>query len=88
MDRGGTVWTVMYRRNTDSRPWLRIVTGIGGKDWPPEKRCREIAEKLQITTQMIQRKAPVVPGITLSSETFSEPRFFWEKPGFFAQVRI
>jgi hypothetical protein len=42
---GKRVWTVMYRYDEGTKPWLKIVSVLGD-DWPPEKRCREIAKRL------------------------------------------
>lgn len=42
---GKKVWTVMYRYDEGTKPWLKIVSALGD-DWPPEKRCREIAKRL------------------------------------------
>lgn len=46
--RGGDVWTVMYRKNRQkSQPWLKMVTTLGDK-WNPNERCQEIARRLEI----------------------------------------
>ena len=44
--RGGDVWTVMYRHEKGSQPWLKMVTTLGG-DYTPAKRCDKIAERLE-----------------------------------------
>jgi len=43
--RGGDVWTVMYRHDKGQKPWLKIVTTLGG-GYDPLKRCEEISERL------------------------------------------
>ena len=43
--RGGDVWTVMYRHDKGPQPWLKIVTTLGG-GYHPLKRCEEISERL------------------------------------------
>lgn len=46
LQKGGTVWTVMYDKYKDeSKPWLKMVTTLG-EDWTPKKRCEKIASKL------------------------------------------
>ena len=46
--RGGDVWTVMYRRSKkQTKPWLRMVRTMG-KDWDTQSRCEEIAKRLEI----------------------------------------
>ena len=44
--KGGEVWTVMYRKKNEDRPWLKMVTTLGG-NWTPQERCQEIAKKLE-----------------------------------------
>lgn len=47
-DKGGEIWTVMYRKdNQKSQPWLKMVTTLGG-NWTPLERCQEIARKLEL----------------------------------------
>ncbi len=36
----------MYRKNDIDRPWLKMVTTLGG-NFTPSKRCQEIASKLE-----------------------------------------
>jgi Circadian oscillating protein COP23 len=43
--RGGEVWTVMYRQDKGQQPWLKMVTTLGG-DYTPLRRCEIIAERL------------------------------------------
>jgi hypothetical protein len=45
--RGGDVWTVMYRHDKGVQPWLKMVTTLGG-GYTPIKRCEEIASRLEI----------------------------------------
>lgn len=46
--RGGEIWTVMYRQNKKkSQPWLKMVTTLGG-NWTPLERCQEIARRLEM----------------------------------------
>jgi len=40
-NRGGEVWTVMYDRNNQVKPWLRMVRKMGGNGMP-----RDAAKKL------------------------------------------
>ena len=48
---GGEVWTVMYRKyKSQSKPWLKMVTTLGG-DWTPKERCQEIARRLDLYRQ-------------------------------------
>ena len=48
VQRGGDVWTVMYRKNRkNSQPWLKMVTTLGG-NWTPFERCQEIARRLEM----------------------------------------
>jgi len=44
--RGGEVWTVMYRHDKGQQPWLKMVTTLGG-GYEPIKRCEIIAERLE-----------------------------------------
>jgi hypothetical protein len=44
--RGGDVWTVMYRHDKGAQPWLKMVTTFGG-GYTPVKRCEEIASRLE-----------------------------------------
>ena len=49
--RGGEVWTVMYRKyKNQTKPWLKMVTTLGG-NWTPEERCQEIARRLDLYRQ-------------------------------------
>ena len=43
--RGGEVWTVMYRHDKGQQPWLKMVTTLGG-DYTPLRRCEIISERL------------------------------------------
>ena len=46
--RGGQVWTVMYRHSQDvTKPWLRMVREMGD-EYDPKTRCEKIAERLEI----------------------------------------
>jgi Circadian oscillating protein COP23 len=45
--RGGDVWTVMYRHDKGQQPWLKIKTTFGG-GYTPVKRCEEISQRLEI----------------------------------------
>lgn len=47
---GGEVWTVMYNHAQGTKPWLRMVRFMGG-DFDPQKRCEEIARRLDIFSQ-------------------------------------
>jgi len=44
--RGGDVWTIMYRHEKGSQPWLKMVTTFGG-GYTPIRRCEEIASRLE-----------------------------------------
>jgi len=44
--RGGEVWTVMYRHDKGQQPWLKMVTTLGS-DFKPAKRCEIISERLE-----------------------------------------
>ncbi len=44
--RGGEVWTVMYRHDKGLQPWLKMVTTLGG-GYTPIRRCEEIASRLE-----------------------------------------
>ena len=43
--RGGDVWTVMYRHDKGQQTWLKMVTTLGG-DYTPVRRCQIISESL------------------------------------------
>jgi Circadian oscillating protein COP23 len=43
--RGGEVWTVMYRHDKGQQPWLKMVTTLGS-DYTPLRRCEIISERL------------------------------------------
>jgi hypothetical protein len=63
--RGGEVWTVMYRHEKGVQPWLKMVTTLGG-GYTPLKRCEEIAERLDNyrkdgLTQLIYRRDSNTP---------------------------
>jgi hypothetical protein len=45
-DVGGEFWTVMYKHDNGSKPWLRMVKTMGD-GWDLEKRCNAIAERLE-----------------------------------------
>ena len=45
--RGGDVWTIMYRHDKGQQSWLKIVTTFGG-GYTPLKRCEEISQRLEI----------------------------------------
>ncbi|NES18888.1 MAG: hypothetical protein F6K41_08160 [Symploca sp. SIO3E6] len=62
---GGEIWTVMYRNDRETKPWLKMVTGLGG-NWTPAKRCDEIARKLELyredgLTKLAYRTDPATP---------------------------
>ena len=40
--RGGDVWTVMYRHDKGEQPWLKMVTTLGGS-YTPQVRCQQRA---------------------------------------------
>jgi hypothetical protein len=44
--RGGEVWTVMYRHDKGPQPWLKMVTTLGS-DFTPARRCEIISERLE-----------------------------------------
>jgi len=44
---GSDVYTVMYRHDKDRKPWLKMVSTLGG-GFTPDKRCEEIARRLEI----------------------------------------
>lgn len=47
-ERGGEVWTVMYRYSQDAaKPWLRMVREMGG-GYDTQTRCEKIADRLEI----------------------------------------
>lgn len=45
-EQGGEIYTVMYRHDKGRKPWLRLVTTLGG-NWSPQARCEEIARRLE-----------------------------------------
>ena len=45
---GGDVYTVMYRHDQGRKPWLKMVSTLGDGNWPPHRRCEEIARRLEI----------------------------------------
>lgn len=45
-EKGGEVWTVMYRNHNGKKPWLRMVNNFGD-GWNTRTRCDEIAERLE-----------------------------------------
>ena len=62
---GGDVYTVMYRHDKGKKPWLKMVSTLGD-DWTPNKRCEEIASRLEIfrkdgLTQISYRTDPNTP---------------------------
>lgn len=64
--RGGDVWTVMYERGTNRRPWLRMVRTMG-EGWDTKARCDEIANRLDTYREdglqgFDYRDAPNLPG--------------------------
>ncbi|MDJ0620256.1 MAG: COP23 domain-containing protein [Calothrix sp. MO_192.B10] len=44
--KGGEVWTVMYRNNQKKKPWLRMVNTFGD-GWNTRKRCDKITDRLE-----------------------------------------
>lgn len=59
------VWTVMYRYGKNAKPWLKIASTLGD-DWPPQRRCKDIAHRLDIyrqdgLTQLTYREDPATP---------------------------
>lgn len=63
--RGGEVWTVMYRHDKGIQPWLKVVTTLGG-GYTPEVRCEKIAERLELyrkngLTKLSYRGDPKTP---------------------------
>ena len=65
--RGGDVWTVMYRYSEkQTKPWLRMVRTMG-EDWDTQSRCEEIAKRLEIFREdgllgLEYRSNPSTPG--------------------------
>jgi len=64
--RGGEVWTVMYRYDGGVKAWLKMVRSMGG-GWDTQKRCEEIANRLDIFRQdglqrFDYREDPDTPG--------------------------
>lgn len=64
--KGGEVWTVMYRNDKSTNPWLKMVSTLGG-NWTPAKRCEKIAERLENyrqdgLTKLDYREDPATPG--------------------------
>ncbi|NEQ69215.1 MAG: hypothetical protein F6K21_27755 [Symploca sp. SIO2D2] len=62
---GGEIWTVMYRNDKGTKPWLKMVTTLGG-NWTPVERCQEIARKLELyredgLTKLGYRTDPATP---------------------------
>ncbi len=65
-EKGGQVWTVMYRNDKTTNPWLKMVSTLG-RDWTPATRCEEIAERLENyrqdgLTKLDYREDPATPG--------------------------
>lgn len=65
-DRGGQIWTVMYRSDSGTKPWLRMVRTMGG-GWDTQARCEEIARRVDIFNQdgllgFNYRPEPKTPG--------------------------
>jgi len=63
--KGGEIWTVMYRNEQGTKPWLKMVTTLGG-NWTPVERCQEIARKLELyrqdgLTKLTYRSDPATP---------------------------
>ncbi|MCL1469265.1 COP23 domain-containing protein [Argonema antarcticum] len=46
-NRGGEVWTVMYRSDKGTKAWLRMVRSMGN-GFNTQKRCEEISRRLDI----------------------------------------
>ncbi|MBO3462071.1 COP23 domain-containing protein [Aetokthonos hydrillicola Thurmond2011] len=44
--KGGEVWTVMYRNDKEVKPWLRMVNSFGD-GWDTRTRCDEITKRLE-----------------------------------------
>ncbi|NET58801.1 MAG: hypothetical protein F6K47_22425 [Symploca sp. SIO2E6] len=62
---GTDIWTVMYRNDYETKPWLKMVTTLGG-NWTPGERCQEIARKLELyrqdgLTKLAYRTDPATP---------------------------
>jgi hypothetical protein len=45
--RGGDIWTVIYRSSKGDKPWLRMVRSMGD-GWDTKSRCEEISRRLDI----------------------------------------
>lgn len=45
-DEGSEIWTIMYRNDKGTQPWLRMVNTFGD-DWTTQNRCDKIAERLE-----------------------------------------
>ncbi|MBD2540960.1 COP23 domain-containing protein [Coleofasciculus sp. FACHB-SPT36] len=45
-ENGGEVWTVMYRKDKEGKPWLKMVNSFG-EDWDTRTRCDAIAQRLE-----------------------------------------
>ncbi|NER19597.1 MAG: hypothetical protein F6J96_02340 [Symploca sp. SIO1C2] len=63
--KGGEIWTVMYRNEQGTKPWLKMVTTLG-VNWTPAERCQEIARKLELyrqdgLTKLTYRTDPATP---------------------------
>ncbi len=43
---GRDIWTVMYSKDNEQIPWLRMVNSFGN-DWNTARRCEEITERLE-----------------------------------------
>lgn len=61
----GEVWTVMYRKDKEKNPWLKIAATLGD-NWTPAERCQEIARRLEVyrqdgLTQLTYRSDPNTP---------------------------
>lgn len=62
---GKDVWTVMYQKEKEKRPWLYLVRSFGG-GFDPVRRCDEIASRLEQLRQegllnLKYRKDPNTP---------------------------
>jgi hypothetical protein len=45
-ERGVDVYAVMYRHDSETKPWLRMINTLGG-GYTPQKRCLEIADRME-----------------------------------------
>ncbi|MBD1898143.1 COP23 domain-containing protein [Coleofasciculus sp. FACHB-129] len=45
-EKGGEVWTVMYRTDKQTKPWLKMVNSFGD-DWDTRTRCDTISQRLE-----------------------------------------